>query len=315
MTFEGKVSEMWPVLPWKDWEATASTLHMWMQIVGKARLALTPLQNHWWNVPLYVSARGLTTSAMFYEGALLDIEFDFVSHDLHFRISSGANLSVPLRPQSVADFYKEFQGCLAALGVSVEIHPVPVEIANPIPFAEDRTHASYDAEFAHRFWRILSNADRLFKVFASNFLGKISPVHFFWGSFDLAVTRFSGRSAPPRAGADLITREAYSHEVISAGFWPGNGGFGEPAFYCYAAPSPAGLDKEAIRPRAGYFDPKLGEFLLKYDDVRADALPGDALLEFLQSTYEAAANLAKWDRQALERDPATDPFSQKPKGR
>jgi Family of unknown function (DUF5996) len=315
MTPERAVSEKWPELPWKAWEPTASTLHMWTQIVGKTRLALTPLQNHWWNVPLYLSARGLTTSAMFYKGELLDIEFDFVSHDLHFRLSSGANISVPLRPQSVADFYQEFQSCLKAVGVSVEIHPVPVEIPSPIPFLEDRTHASYDAEYAHRFWRVLSNADRLFKVFSSDFLGKISPVHFFWGSFDLAVTRFSGRPAPPRANADLITREAYSHEVLSAGFWPGNGGFGRAAFYCYAAPSPAGLDKQTIRPPAGYFDTKLGEFLLHYDDVRTEASPEGAVLEFLHSTYEAGANLANWDRKALERDPASDPTLQKPKGR
>lgn len=315
MTTEENKSEKWPALPWNEWEATAATLHMWTQIVGKTRLALTPLQNHWWNVPLYVSARGLTTSAMFYKGELLDIEFDFVSHDLHFRLSSGANISVPLRPQTVADFYKEFQSCLAVLGVSVEIHPVPVEIPDPIPFAEDRTHASYDAEYAHRFWRALSHADRLFKVFSSNFLGKISPVHFFWGSFDLAVTRFSGRAAPPRAGADLVTREAYSHEVISAGFWPGNGGFGTPAFYCYAAPSPTGLDKEKIQPAAGYFDGKLGEFLLKYDDARTSASPADAVLEFLQSSYAAAANLAKWDRKALERDPNLAGSAQKPKVR
>jgi hypothetical protein len=308
-------SETWPALPWKEWEATASTLHMWTQIVGKTRLALTPMQNHWWNVPLYISARGLTTSAMFYKGELLDIEFDFVSHDLHFRLSSGANVSTPLRPQTVADFYKEFQSCLAVLGVSVEIHPVPVEIPNPIPFAVDRTHASYDAEYAHRFWRVLSHADRLFKVFSSNFLGKISPVHFFWGSFDLAVTRFSGRPAPPRAAADSITREAYSHEVISAGFWPGNGGFGAPAFYCYAAPSPADLDKEKIQPDAAYFDSKLGEFLLKYDDARNAASPADAVLEFLQSSYAAAANLAKWDRKALERNPNLEVTSQKPKTR
>jgi hypothetical protein len=315
MTAQNEISKNWPELPWKAWEPTASTLHMWTQIVGKTRLALTPLQNHWWNVPLYLTARGLTTSAMFYQGELLDIEFDFVSHDLHFRLSTGANVSVPLRPQSVADFYKEFRACLTALGVSVEIHPVPVEIANPIPFEQDHTHASYDADYAHRFWRALSGADRLFKVFSSHFLGKISPVHFFWGSFDLAVTRFSGRPAPPRPGADMVTREAYSHEVISAGFWPGNGGFGTAAFYCYAAPSPAGLDKEAIKPRAGYFDSKLGEFLLKYDDVRTAASPDDAVLDFLQSTYEAGANLAKWDRKALERDPASDPTLQKPKKR
>jgi hypothetical protein len=315
MTTEHRVSENWPELPWQAWEPTASTLHMWTQIVGKTRLALTPPQNHWWNVPLYVSARGLTTSAMFYKGELLDIEFDFVSHDLHFRLSSGANVSVPLRPQTVADFYKEFQSCLGALGVSVEIHPTPVEIPDPIPFLEDRTHASYDPDYAQRFWRVLSNTDRLFKVFSSDFLGKISPVHFFWGSFDLAVTRFSGRRAPPRPHADLITREAYSHEVISAGFWPGNGGFGAPAFYCYAAPSPAALDQQTIQPRAGYFDPKLGEFLLKYDDVRTAASPDNAVLEFLQSTYVAGANLAKWDRGALERDPTSDPTSPKPKGR
>src|ERR1700678_963555 len=315
MTAENNVSGNWPELPWNAWEPTASTLHMWTQIVGKTRLALTPLQNHWWNVPLYVSARGLTTSAMFYKGELLDIEFDFVSHDLHCRVSSGANVSVQLRPQSVADFYREFQTCLAALRVDVKIHPVPVEIPDPIPFLEDRTHASYDREYAHRFWRILSHADRLFRVFSTDFLGKISPVHFFWGSFDLAVTRFSGRPAPPRANADLITREAYSHEVISAGFWPGNGGFGAPAFYCYAAPSPAGLDKSTIGPPAGYFDPKLGEFLLKYVDARGTSSPDDATLEFLQTSYEAAANLAKWDRQALERDPATDPMLHRPKGR
>jgi len=315
MTSENKISANWPPLPWKEWEPTATTLHMWTQIVGKTRLALTPLQNHWWNVPLYLTARGLTTSAMFYQGALLDIEFDFVSHELHFRISSGANLSVPLRPQSVADFYREFLLGLKVLGVSVEIHPVPVEIPNPIPFVEDRTHASYDADYAHRFWRILSATDRLFKKFSTPFLGKISPVHFFWGSFDLAVTRFSGRLAPPRAGADLITREAYSHEVISAGFWPGNGGFGEPAFYCYAAPSPPGLDKSTIGPPAGYFDPKLGEFLLKYGDARATSSPDDAILEFLQTSYEAAANLAKWDRKALERHPATDPMLHRPKSR
>ena len=315
MTNENNIAANWPPLPWKEWEPTASTLHMWTQIVGKTRLALTPLQNHWWNVPLYLTARGLTTSAMFYQGALLDIEFDFVSDDLHFRISSGANLSVPLRPQSVADFYQEFLVCLKALGVSVEIHPVPVEIPDPIPFAEDRTHASYDADYVHRFWRILSATDRLFKKFSTPFLGKISPVHFFWGSFDLAVTRFSGRPAPPRPGADLVTREAYSHEVISAGFWPGNGGFGEPAFYCYAAPSPMGLEKTSIGPRAGYFDAKLGEFLLKYEDARTATSPDDAILEFLQRTYGAAANLAKWDRKALERDPATDPMLHKPKSR
>ncbi len=294
-------SNIWPDLKWAEWEQTASTLHMWTQIVGKTRLALSPLQAHWWNVPLYVSARGLSTSAMPYKDDLLDIEFDFVSHDLRFRLSSGAMLSVPLRPQSVASFYGEFQSCLAALGVSVQIHPVPVEIKDPIPFTQDTQHASYDADYAHRFWRVLVRINDLFQQFSSNFLGKISPVHFFWGSFDLAVTRFSGRLAPPREDADPITREAYSHEVISAGFWPGNGGFGAPALYCYAAPVPAGLESAKIRPSSASYNTTLGEFLLKYEDVRAEASPDEAVLEFLQSSYEAAADAAKWDRASLER--------------
>jgi hypothetical protein len=291
----------WPELNWGDWSQTADTLHLWTQIVGKTRLALSPLQAHWWNVPLYVSARGLSTSAMPYGDELLEIEFDFVSHDLRFRLSDGATLSKPLRAQSVAEFYHDYQRCLAALGVAVKIHPVPVELKDPIPFADDTRHASYDAEYAHRFWRVLMRSDQVLQQFSSRFIGKISPVHFFWGSFDLAVTRFSGRPAPPRAGADAITREAYSHEVISAGFWPGNGGFGEAAFYCYAAPSPAGLEGASIQPASAAFDKTLGEFILKYHDLRAEPSPDDALLQFLQSTYEAGANLAHWDRGALER--------------
>jgi len=301
MTTKTAPSHSWPELTWDKWKDTAATLHMWTQIVGKTRLELTPLLNHWWNVPLYVSARGLTTSAMPYRGDLLEIEFDFVSHELRFRLSSGAILAVPLRAQTVASFYAEYQRCLATLDVSVEINPVPVEISDPIPFAKDEVHNSYDPEYAHRFWRTLTCADDLFKQFSSRFIGKMSPVHFFWGSFDLAVTRFSGRPAPPRDGADRVTREAYSHEVISAGFWPGNGGFGTAAFYCYAAPSPAGLDAEAVKPDAAYYDKKLGEFILKYDDVPTEASPDDAVMDFLQSTYEAAARLAKWDRAALER--------------
>lgn len=295
---------VWPELSWNSWKETAATLHMWMQIVGKTRLGLTPLLNHWWNVPLYLSARGLTTSAMPCEGELLEIEFDFVSHDLRFRLSSGAMLSVPLRPQTVASFYAEYQKCLAALGVSVEINPVPVEISDPIPFHQDEIHRSYDPDYAHRFWQTLSYADCLFSQFASGFVGKMSPIHFFWGSFDLAVTRFSGRPAPPRQGADLITREAYSHEVISAGFWPGNGGFGAPAFYCYAAPAPPGLELEHVEPGAAYYDRNLGEFILRYDDVCTSASPVAAVMSFLESTYQAAAKLAKWDRALLER-PAT----------
>ncbi len=292
----------WPPLPWKEWEATASTLHMWTQIVGKTRLALTPVQNHWWNVPLYVTARGLGTSLMpCNNDDLLEIEFDFVAHQLHLRRSSGTALTVPLHAQSVADFYREYQQCLTALGVSVSIHPMPVEVVDPIRFDLDTVHKSYDGEYAHRFWQILLHADKLFKRFATGFTGKISPVHFFWGSFDLAVTRFSGRRAPARERADRITREAYSHEVISAGFWPGNGGFGAAAFYCYAAPAPAGLAESHIHPSFASYNEALGEFILKYDDVRLQPSPEQAVMDFLQSTYEVAADLAKWDRAALDR--------------
>jgi hypothetical protein len=294
-------TNLWPELNWADWSKTADTLHMWTQIVGKTRLALSPLQAHWWNVPLYVSARGLNTSAMPYGAEMLEIEFDFVSHDLRFRLSDGASLSTPLRAQTVAEFYSDYQRSLSALGVSVKIQPVPVELKDPIPFAKDTEHASYDRDAANRFWRVLVRTDQVFQQFSSRFVGKVSPVHFFWGSFDLAVTRFSGRPAAPREGADAITREAYSHEVISAGFWPGNGGFGDAAFYCYAAPAPAGLDAVTIQPAGAGYDTVLGEFILKYDVLRAEASPDEALLQFLQSSYEAGANLAKWDRRALER--------------
>ena len=274
---------------------------MWTQIVGKTRLALSPLQAHWWNVPLYVSARGLNTSAMPYGSEFLEVAFDFVSHELKFVMSTGASLSTPLRAQSVAEFYLEYQRSLAALGVSVEIHPVPVELQHPIPFAEDFEHASYDPQAAHRFWRVLMHADKIFQQFSSHFVGKVSPVHFFWGSFDLAVTRFSGRPAPPREGADTITREAYSHEVISAGFWPGNGGFGEAAFYCYAAPAPKGLEDAAIQPAKAGYNSALGEFIYLYQDLLPRALARRGLARFPESSYEAGANLAHWDRTALER--------------
>jgi len=274
---------------------------MWTQIVGKTRLALSPLQAHWWNVPLYVSARGLNTSAMPYGSEFLEVAFDFVSHELKFATSTGATLATPLRAQSVADFYREYQRSLSALGVSVNIHPVPVELQHPIPFADDVEHASYDPQAAHRFWRVLMSADKIFQQFSSHFLGKVSPVHFFWGSFDLAVTRFSGRRAPPREGADAITREAYSHEVISAGFWPGNGGFGDAAFYCYAAPAPKGLEVATIQPAKAAFNKTLGEFIFLYEDLRTNPSPDEALLSFLQTTYEAGATLANWDRRLLER--------------
>ena len=293
--------EMWPELRLADWSATADTLHMWTQIVGKTRLALSPLQAHWWNVPLYVSARGLSTAAMPYGAEMLEIEFDFVSHDLRYRLSSGAMLSTPLRSQTVADFYTEYQRSLAALGVTVEIYSLPCELKAPIRFEKDTQHATYDPDAAQRFWRILVRVNQIFQEFSSGFVGKVSPVHFFWGSFDLAVTRFSGRRAPARPDADAVTREAYSHEVISAGFWPGNGGFGEAAFYCYAAPSPAGLDQAKILPAAAGYNGTVGEFIFKYDDLRAEASPDAALMEFLASTYEAAANLAGWDRAQLER--------------
>jgi hypothetical protein len=278
---------------------------MWTQIVGKTRLALSPLQAQWWNVPLYVSARGLSTAAMPYGAEFLEIEFDFVSHELRLRLSTGANASTPLRAQSVADFYAEFQKILDGLGVPVSIYAMPVEVTHPIPFPQDVGHASYDPDAAHRFWQVLMRADQVLQRFSSRFVGKVSPVHFFWGSFDLAVTRFSGRPAPPREGADAITREAYSQEVISAGFWPGNGGYGKAAFYCYAAPAPKGLDAMSIEPKQAKYDQGLGEFILLYEDLRQAPSPDETLMEFLQSTYEGAARLAKWDRTALERQPSS----------
>ncbi len=300
-------SDTWPELKWLDWQKTADTLHMWTQIVGKTRLALSPLQAHWWNVPLYVSARGLNTSAMPYGSEFLEITFDFVSHELRFMMSTGASLSTPLRAQSVASFYSEYQRSLAALGVSVNIHPVPVELQHPIPFLNDEVHASYDPDAAHQFWRVLMHADKVFQQFSSRFVGKVSPVHFFWGSFDLAVTRFSGRPAPPREGADAVTREAYSREVISAGFWPGNGGFGEAAFYCYAAPAPKGFEAATIQPAKAGYNTALGEFIYLYDDVRREPSPEEALLTFLQSSYEAGATLGQWDRKLLERQSSVSP--------
>ncbi|MBV9157270.1 MAG: hypothetical protein JO097_13485 [Acidobacteriaceae bacterium] len=303
MTGHPSVLEPWPALPWEEWEDTATTLHMWTQIVGKTRLELTPLVNHWWNVPLYVSPRGLSTSSIPYHDRLFDIEFDFIDHRLHARTSSGDSRSMELRPQSVADFYAEYLDLLRSLDIQVKINPMPAEVKDAIPFPEDHQHASYDKEFAYRFWCILGSSDKLFKIFRARFIGKSSPVHFFWGSFDLAVTRFSGRRAPPRPEADAITREAYSHEVISAGFWPGNGGFGAPAFYAYAAPEPAGLAKEQLWPHQASYSSELHEFILKYDDVRQASSPNDAVLDFLQSSYEAAARLGDWDRAALERSP------------
>jgi len=292
----------WPELKWSEWQETADTLHMWTQIVGKTRLALSPLQAHWWNVPLYVSARGLNTSAMPYGSEFLEVAFDFVSHELKFATSTGASLSTPLRAQSVADFYCEYQRSLSALDVSVNIHPVPVELQHPIPFADDVEHAAYDPQAAHRFWRVLMSADKIFQQFSSRFLGKVSPVHFFWGSFDLAVTRFSGRRAPERPNADAITKEAYSHEVISVGFWPGDGeNIKDAAFYAYAAPEPGGFKERTVLPGKASYSKEKGEYFLMYEDVRQSANPEKDLLDFCQSTYEAGATAGNWDRQNLER--------------
>ncbi len=291
----------WPALPLQPWEPTRATLHMWTQIVGKIRLALSAPQNHWWQVPLYVSARGLTTTAIPYRSGIFSIEFDFIDHRLWIRASDGSAKALPLAPRSVAAFYAEVMAALRALGIEVRIWPMPVEIPSPIRFEKDETHASYDPEAAHRFWRALICADAVLKEFRSRFIGKCSPVHFFWGSFDLAVTRFSGRRAPPIDGADSITREAYSHEVSSVGWWAGDGMIPAPAFYTYAAPQPPGFADAAVRPAATKFNPQLSQFLLMYDDARAAPSPREAVLEFCQSTYEAAANLAKWDRGALER--------------
>lgn len=292
----------WPDLNWEQWKDTAETLHMWMQIVGKTRLALTPLQNHWWNIPLYLTARGLTTLAMPADGGiLLDVEFNFVSHEVVCRTNRGEVGRIALRPTSVAQFFHEYFQTLARLGISVKIDPKPVEVANPVPFDQDTIHASYDSAAVTRFWHALSIADTLLKRFSTNFYGKISPVHFFWGSFDLAVTRFNGKRAPARPGADAVQAEAYSHEVISAGFWPGNGGYGRAAFYAYAAPVPEGLGNTSIAGRGG-FNTQLGEFILDYEDARSAPDPADAVLEFLLETYSAAANAAHWDRPALDRN-------------
>jgi hypothetical protein len=295
-----QTNEVWPSLPLAEWKDTYATLHMWTQIVGKIRLTLSPKLNHWWQVPLYVTPRGLTTTAIPYKTRSFEIDFDFLDHQLIIKTSEGQTKTIALVPRSVADFYQELMTTLRSLQIEVAIHAKPDEVQNPIPFAEDREHASYDPEFANRFWRILVQADRVFKEFRARFVGKCSPVHFFWGSFDLAVTRFSGRPAPEREGADAITREAYSHEVISHGFWPG-GNVVEAAFYSYTAPAPDGLDKAQIRPAQAFYSTEMSEFLFMYDDMRAADSPDEALLDFMQSTYEAGANLAHWDRSALER--------------
>lgn len=296
--------ECWPSLPLDSWKDTCATLHMWTQIVGKVRMALTPLINHWWNVPLYVSARGLTTSLIPYGERSFELRFDFLKHQLVLETCDGNVKSLALAPRSVADFYQEFMSMLGAENINVKIWHMPVEIPNPIAFNEDRVHASYDPKSVEKFWRILLSVDAIFKEFRSRFIGKSSPVHFFWGSFDLAVTRFSGRRAPERPGADKMTREAYSHEVSSVGFWPGSGGVSDAAFYSYAAPEPNGFKQAPALPEAAGYNSSLGEFLLPYEELRKAQSPSSSLLQFCQSTYEAAATLGKWDRRALEREAA-----------
>src|SRR5436190_10583816 len=289
----------WPELPLPAWEDTFRTLHMWTQIVGKVRLELTPKQNHWWNVALYVNARGLTTSPIHYERGAFEIQFDFLRHQLQVTTSAGDERAFPLAPKSVAAFYRETFEMLREVGVDVRINPKPQEIPDPIALNADETHASYDPEYASRLWRILLSTDRVFKEFRAGFIGKSSPVHFFWGSFDLCVTRFNGKRAPARKG--VITSEAYSHECSSLGWWPGGGDVKGPAFYAYMAPEPSGYGTAAKLPAGGTYLDAMHEYLLMYDDVRKAKSPRAEILEFAQNTYAAGADLAGWDRTALER--------------
>ena len=301
-------TETWPRLTLDEWAPTQTTLHRWTQMVGKTRLALAPMQNHWWQVVLYVTERGLTTSPIPFDGRTFDVSFDFTNHKLIARTSDGDSRTLPLVAQSVSDFYAAYLSMLSSLGVKVKIFPRPMEMADTLSFTEDRTHASYDPDAAHRCWQILVQADRVLKRFRGRFIGKSSPSHFWWGGFDLSCTRFSGRPAPEHPGGipncpDYVTREGYSHECISAGWWPGTAGspVAEPAFYAYSYPEPAGCDVAPVRPAGAYYHPMLHEWILPYEAVRSSPDPERALLEFLQSTYEAAAGLAKWPRAALER--------------
>jgi hypothetical protein len=295
-------NEPWPELPLHLWRDTYATLHMWTQIVGKICLALTPKVNHYWNIAFQVSSRGLTTPAMpCGEQRTLNMTFDFISHELVAKCSDGAIRSIPLAPRTVAVFYQDTLRMLHELGVDVQIWTMPVEVPDPIRFELDNTHGSYDREYAHRFWQILVRVAPVMQAFRGEFLGKCSPVHFFWGSFDLAVTRFSGRVAPERPNADPITREAYSHEVISHGFWPGGGAITSAAFYAYAAPEPAGFKDAKVAPAAAFYSRDVSEFILPYEAVRTQPDPAATLRSFLQSTYDAGARLAHWDRASLER--------------
>jgi len=304
LRFENRAA--WPSLPFNEWKDTCETLHMLTQVVGKIRLVQSPWINHSWHAPLYVTPRGLTTTPIPHGSRTFEIGFDFIDHVLHIETSDGATRTVKLAPRPVAHFYEELTGKLAELGLPVQINTTPNEVVEAIAFENDREHASYDAEYANRFWRALVQADRVFKEFRARFIGKCSPVHFFWGSFDLAVTRFSGRTAPPHPGGvphlpDWVAREAYSHEVSSCGFWPGSDQMPEPVFYSYAYPEPEGFATAPVRPHGAGYHAGLREFILPYEEVRQSASPDRALLEFLQTTYEAAADLGKWKRWELER--------------
>lgn len=296
----------WPSLPLTEWKDSLATLHRCLQIVGKTRLALAAPINHWWHVTLYLTARGLTTSPMPYGVRSFEVELDFVDHNLLVRTNEGVTRALALVPRTVADFYREYTGLLDSLGFRIKLRPIPSEMEDTEPFTEDRRHFAYDPDYVSRCWKILSRTDRVFQQFRGRFLGKCSPVHFFWGGFDVACTRFSGRTAPPHPGGipnlpDWAVREAYSHECISAGWWPGGGPLTEAAFYTYCYPEPAGFAQAAVQPEGAYYHPELREFILPYDTVRLAPNPEKTLLQFLQTTYEAGATLGRWDRQALER--------------
>jgi hypothetical protein len=299
---------MWPALPLAEWRETRDTLHMWMQIVGKTRLALAPMQNHWWHVAFYVTARGVTTSPMPYGARVVEMEFDLLGHRLMIRTSEEANREIPLRPRAVADFYREYLDVLGSLEIAVKLWPVPVEAEHQIPFPDDRVHATYDAAQATAFFRVLLQADRIMKRFQGRFLGKSSPVHFFWGVLDLTLTRFNGRRVPAHKDTEWwVLREASSHEEISFGFWPGSGTVQEPAFYAYVRPEPPDLAAASIRPETAYYSRDLANFILPYEAVRGAPSPDSVVLDFCQSAYDAAADLARWDRAALDRPPAEWP--------
>ncbi len=309
-TIQGKpIEAIWPSLPLAAWQDTYITLHLWLQIIGKIRLALSPHLNHWWQSTLYVTPRGLTTASIPYKTRSLQISFDFLDHQLKIATNDGTTKIIVLEPRSVADFYRSVIGTLREIGIEVQIWTMPQEVIAPIPFDQDHQHAAYNPEYAQRFWRILVQTDRVMTAFRCQFIGKSSPVHFFWGSCDLAVTRFSGRRAPEHPGgvpnmADWVTREAYSHEVSSCGFWPGGGSIAEPVFYAYAYPTPEGFRDYPILPKAAFYSSEMQEFILPYEAIRQAEDPDTMLLAFFQSTYEAAANLGQWDRQGLERTSA-----------